>query len=219
MCLAPTLLEDRLRRARRHHHLPSFRALFEEQVGYVWRVLQRDGVSERELEDACEQVFLTAHRERIESAAHPSVRAWMGVIASRVAESVRSQVGRGRVLLRPLSSEKYEAEGREGRARARARMFASGPSVEARARMLAQLEGELGSEQASTFAGPAAQQGAMRLWMLRVALGVSVLFGGALLQVQDGCAGRSHEPTRAPTRASAQAVDAPESAAEGPAAR
>ena len=211
-----------MRRAGRHHHLPSFRALFDEQVGYVWRVLQRDGVCERELEDACEEVFLVAHRERHTSDAHPSLRAWVGAIASRVAANANSQLGRGRALLRPLSSAPYELDDAAGRrVGARARMFASGPSVEARARMLAQLESELGIEQASTFAGPAAQQGAARLWMLRVALGSSVLLGGALLQVQEGCLGRGDEKsTRAPTRrASAQAAGAPDSVVEEPAAR
>jgi DNA-directed RNA polymerase specialized sigma24 family protein len=210
-----------LRRPRRNPpQLPSFRALFDEQVGFVWRVLQRDGVSERELEDACEEVFLTAHREREGSVQHGSVRAWIGSIASRVAERTRNQLGRARALLRPLTSERYESEPPQERpASARARMFASGPSLEARARMLAQLEGALGSEQA-TFAGAAAQQGAARLWMLRVALGVSVLFGGAMLQLQDGCGPRGDDAAaHAPARASAQVAGALDSAAERPAAR
>ena len=209
-------------RDRRHHHLPSFRALFEEHVGYVWRVLQRDGVVERELEDACEQVFLTAYREREGSEAHGSLRAWMGVIAGRVAASARSPRGRERALLRPLSSERYAlTRGSEPhRGGARARMFASGPNVEARARMLAQLERELGIEQASTFAGPAAEQGAPRLWMLRVALGTSVLLGGASLQLQEGCMRRGDEAaTPAAARASAQPAGAPASAGEGRTAR
>ena len=120
----------------------------------------------------------------------------IGTIAARVAATPRAQGTRERELLRPLSAETYESERPSAHAsapRARARMFASGPSLEARARMLAQLEGALGEDEPSQF--PEAPTGLARLWMLRLVLGVSVVLGGAMLQLQEGCHRRDDEGT------------------------
>ncbi|MET0341137.1 MAG: hypothetical protein ABW252_09045 [Polyangiales bacterium] len=202
--MSRTHAEDRLRPTRTPQ-VPSFRTLFQEQVGFVWRVLQRDGVSERELENACEEVFLAAGHEVADAAEYQSVRAWVGSIAARVAATPRAQGVRERELLRPLSSEPYETDTQPPRAPKRARMFASGPSVEARARMLAQLESSLDGPEAARFSE--APSGVARLWVLRLALGVSVLLGGAMLQLQDGCGHRDDDSTARARAALAIRVD------------
>ncbi|HEX3849327.1 MAG TPA: hypothetical protein VHW01_00085 [Polyangiaceae bacterium] len=43
--------------------LPSFRELFEGQFSYVWNVLKRLSVAERDLEDLAQQVFLQVHAQ------------------------------------------------------------------------------------------------------------------------------------------------------------
>ncbi|MDB4988750.1 MAG: putative polymerase sigma factor, partial [Myxococcaceae bacterium] len=48
-----------------HPAVPSasdFRALFDQHVDFVWRVVRRHGVPEREIEDVCQDVFLVVHR-------------------------------------------------------------------------------------------------------------------------------------------------------------
>lgn len=66
---------------------PSFRALFDAHVAFVWRVLQRHGVPVRELEDACQEVFLVVHTRLPEFAGRSTLRTWIYGIASRVALS------------------------------------------------------------------------------------------------------------------------------------
>ncbi|MEI9938089.1 MAG: hypothetical protein WDO69_12790 [Pseudomonadota bacterium] len=38
--------------------VPEFREIFETQFSYVWHVLKRLGVAERDVEDLAQQVFL-----------------------------------------------------------------------------------------------------------------------------------------------------------------
>ena len=40
----------------------DFHELFEQHADFVWRVLKRHRVAERELEDACQEVFLVVFR-------------------------------------------------------------------------------------------------------------------------------------------------------------
>ena len=51
----------------------------------MWRALQRHGVPERELADACQEVFLVVHRREAIFEGRSSVRSWLYGIALRVA--------------------------------------------------------------------------------------------------------------------------------------
>lgn len=67
----------------------EFRALFEAHAAFVWRVLRRHGVSERELEDACQEVFLVVHRRFADFEGRSALRSWIYGIAVRVAQGFR----------------------------------------------------------------------------------------------------------------------------------
>jgi RNA polymerase sigma-70 factor (ECF subfamily) len=58
-------------------------------VDFVWRALQRHGVPERELADACQEVFLVVHRREALFEGRSSVRSWLYGIALRVALAQR----------------------------------------------------------------------------------------------------------------------------------
>lgn len=62
-----------------------FRALFDAHADFVWRVLARHRVPERELEDACQEVFMVVHRRLGEFEQRSSLRTWLYGIAVRVA--------------------------------------------------------------------------------------------------------------------------------------
>jgi RNA polymerase sigma-70 factor, ECF subfamily len=67
----------------------QFRELFDTHVAFVWRVLQRHGVPVRELEDACQEVFLVVHTRIAEFEGRSSIRTWIYGVALRVALSFR----------------------------------------------------------------------------------------------------------------------------------
>ncbi len=58
-------------------------------MDFVWRALQRHGVPERELADACQEVFLVVHRREAIFEGRSSVRSWLYGIALRVALAQR----------------------------------------------------------------------------------------------------------------------------------
>jgi RNA polymerase sigma-70 factor (ECF subfamily) len=68
----------------------AFRALYDMQVAFVWRNLRRLGVSDRDVEDKVQEVFVVAHR-RFDSfidLGH-GPRAWLFQIVLRVASDAR----------------------------------------------------------------------------------------------------------------------------------
>lgn len=67
----------------------AFHALFREHARFVWRVLKRHGVHERELEDACQEVFVVLHRRLPEYDGRAAMRTWLYGIAVNVARSAR----------------------------------------------------------------------------------------------------------------------------------
>lgn len=85
---------------------PDFRALFDAEVAFVWRVLRRHGVPERELEDACQEVFLVVHRRLGEFEGRSSLRTWIYGIAARVAAATRRKA---RLTREALSERPPEA--------------------------------------------------------------------------------------------------------------
>jgi RNA polymerase sigma-70 factor (ECF subfamily) len=76
--------------------------LFSQHGGFVWRALKRQRVPDRELEDACQEVFLVAHRREADFEGRSSPRTWLYGIALRVALSFRR---RAHVQREQLTSE------------------------------------------------------------------------------------------------------------------
>ncbi len=66
----------------------SFSEIFEQHVGFVWRVLRYAGVSERELPDVAQEVFIVIHRRLAEhDPARSAMRTWVFGIAQNVARN------------------------------------------------------------------------------------------------------------------------------------
>jgi RNA polymerase sigma-70 factor (ECF subfamily) len=68
----------------------AFRLMYEHQVDFVWRNLRRLGVSEAEVDDKAQEVFVIAHRRfsEFEDRGH-GPRAWLFQIVLRVASDAR----------------------------------------------------------------------------------------------------------------------------------
>ncbi len=68
----------------------AFRALYEAHVSFVWRNLRRLGVSDADVEDKVQEVFVVAYRrwENFEDRGH-GPRAWLFQIVLRVASDAR----------------------------------------------------------------------------------------------------------------------------------
>ncbi|MFT3925103.1 MAG: RNA polymerase sigma factor [Myxococcales bacterium] len=88
-----------------HELRTNFHVLFAEHVDFVWRVLKRHGVPERELEDACQEVFLVVHRRLPEFEGRSSMRTWVYGIAARVALGHRRKAHLRREVLDIEESE------------------------------------------------------------------------------------------------------------------
>jgi RNA polymerase sigma-70 factor (ECF subfamily) len=88
----------------------EFSALFEAHAAFVWRVLRRHGVPERELEDASQEVFLVVHRRLPEFEARSTLRTWIYGIAARVALGLRRKAHTRLEHLRQLESDPTACE-------------------------------------------------------------------------------------------------------------
>src|SRR5437867_3152137 len=69
--------------------LPTFDAIFHECAPFVWRVVQRLGVREADLDDVCQEVFLVVHRRLETYDGGSSVRTWVYGICLRIASDYR----------------------------------------------------------------------------------------------------------------------------------
>lgn len=80
---------DREREETREQKI-AFRAMYEQQVDFVWRNLRRLGVSEAEVDDKTQEVFVIAHRRwaEFEDRGH-GPRAWLFQIVLRIASDAR----------------------------------------------------------------------------------------------------------------------------------
>jgi RNA polymerase sigma-70 factor (ECF subfamily) len=63
----------------------DFRAIHEEHAAFVWSCLRRAGVSASSLDDAAQDVFLTAYRALPRYVPSGSMRAWLAGIARKIA--------------------------------------------------------------------------------------------------------------------------------------
>lgn len=68
---------------------PDFRLVFETECSFVWRVLRRLGLPEREVEDAAQDVFIVVHRHLREYDPSRPLRPWLFGICYRVAVAHR----------------------------------------------------------------------------------------------------------------------------------
>ncbi len=72
---------------------PTFEQLFHDEAAYVGRTLRYLGVREADLEDACQETFVTIHRQLGQLRA-ASARAWVRQICVRVAGHHRRSLRR-----------------------------------------------------------------------------------------------------------------------------
>ena len=92
----------------------DFRALFDHHVDFVWRVLRRHGVPERELEDVCQETFIVVHRKLAEFEGRSTLRTWIYAIAARTAIASRRKAHvRCELLQEPPSEPQSEANQEE----------------------------------------------------------------------------------------------------------
>ncbi len=68
---------------------PSFEHVFQEHAAFVWRALRRLGVHASDVEDVCQEVFLTVHRRLDAFEARASLRTWIYGITVRTAANER----------------------------------------------------------------------------------------------------------------------------------
>lgn len=108
-------------------NVPELDAIFREHARYVFRCLRHLGVADADVDDVCQEVFLTAHRKLPTFEGRSSVRTWLYGIALRVASDYRrsAYVRRERAVAEPeLGGEPAKD---------------AGPSVEARQALSALL--------------------------------------------------------------------------------
>jgi RNA polymerase sigma-70 factor (ECF subfamily) len=68
---------------------PPFRRVFDEHAAFVWRTLRQLGVAPADLEDVCQDVFVTAYRKLPGFEGRSTLRTWIYGICLRVASDHR----------------------------------------------------------------------------------------------------------------------------------
>jgi RNA polymerase sigma-70 factor, ECF subfamily len=118
----------------------SIEALFSSYGRHVWRSLLHFGVPERDVEDACQEVFVVAHRKLQEGISPEHPAAWLHGISFRVAAAHRRKAQHAREV--PSDDLDDGAAGPE-----------SGPCVDRKRRLesLDRALTALGDEQRAVF--------------------------------------------------------------------
>jgi RNA polymerase sigma-70 factor (ECF subfamily) len=70
---------------------PSTAEVFSENAPYAWRVLRRLGVAEADVDDVCQEVFVTVHRRLSEFEGRSTIRTWVYGICVRTASDYRKR--------------------------------------------------------------------------------------------------------------------------------
>ncbi len=83
---------------------PVFRDVFEGHFSYIWNVLKRLGVAERDLEDLAQQVFLQVHGQLASFDSRRPLRPWLFSFAYHAASNYRA-LARHRVELSIVAPE------------------------------------------------------------------------------------------------------------------
>lgn len=73
---------------------PPIATIYREHFQFIWRSLRRLGVRDSSVEDACQDVFLVAHRKLHLFEGRASFKAWLFAIAIRVAAEHRRKDGK-----------------------------------------------------------------------------------------------------------------------------
>ena len=79
--------------------MSSFRSIYDEHVGFVFRTLARLGVPDRSVPDGAQEVFTVAFRALPHFEGRSSMRTWLFGIARRVASDMRRSAPARRELL------------------------------------------------------------------------------------------------------------------------
>lgn len=79
--------------------MPSFGAIFQRDLGYVYNSLRRLGVPSRDLEDLCHDVFFRVHQRLAEYDADRPFRPWLFGFCFRVASDYRRRFANQREIL------------------------------------------------------------------------------------------------------------------------
>jgi RNA polymerase sigma-70 factor (ECF subfamily) len=77
----------------------SFRSVFDREFDYVWASLRRLGVSDSDLEDVAQDVFVRVHRRFHEHDRSRPIRPWLFAFAARCAAEWRRQTRRRHEVL------------------------------------------------------------------------------------------------------------------------
>ena len=89
--------------------VPDFREVFDGQFSYVWNVLKRLGVAERDLEDLAQQVFLQVHAQLERFDGRRPLRPWLFSFAYHAASNYRA-LSRHRVELSVVAPEQADSK-------------------------------------------------------------------------------------------------------------
>lgn len=87
-----------------HPRLTS-RQVFDEHAAYVFRVLRYLGVRDADLQDVCQEVFITVHRKIDSFEGRSSVRTWLYRISQRAASDYRRRAYVRREVVTDLGSD------------------------------------------------------------------------------------------------------------------
>jgi RNA polymerase sigma-70 factor (ECF subfamily) len=88
---------------------PLLRAVFEEHASFVCRTLRRLGVSEADLDDLLQEVFVVVHKRLPEYRDMGRTRSWLYSICTRVSQAQRRNQKRRRESLVPEPPEEISA--------------------------------------------------------------------------------------------------------------
>ncbi|HEY5957077.1 MAG TPA: sigma-70 family RNA polymerase sigma factor [Polyangiaceae bacterium] len=77
----------------------TFEEIYRAHFEFVWRTLQRMGVSDRDVQDACQKVFLVAYQRLAEFEGRSTLKTWLCGIALRVASDYRRSASHRHELL------------------------------------------------------------------------------------------------------------------------
>lgn len=100
--------------------LPAFRELYDDYFAFTWRSLRYLGVSEPQLDDAVQEVWITVHRRLAEFEGRSNLQTWLFGIAVNVQRNLhRTERRRGglvplpNVLISPLADPALEHDAQE----------------------------------------------------------------------------------------------------------
>lgn len=92
----------------------TFEEIYNAHFEFIWRTMQRMGVSDRDAEDACQKVFLIAFRRLSEFEGRSTLKTWLCGIALRVASDYRRSATQRREILVDDTTYDTNADGSIG---------------------------------------------------------------------------------------------------------